>query len=56
MLKHELGIVQPSFTRAFLKVNKLLALRICKPILLHSEIAYGKNKYLKKICSTILWF
>ena len=56
MLKHELGIVRPSFSRALLKVNKLLALRICEPSLLHSEIAYGKNEYLKKICSIMVWF
>ena len=47
MLKHELGIGQPNFSRAFLKDNKPLALCIYKSRLFHSEIAYGKNEYLR---------
>ena len=43
MLKYELGTSRPNFSRAFLKDNKLLALRICKSSFSHSEIAYGKK-------------
>ena len=53
ILKHELGTEQPNFSRVFLKDNKLLALRICKSSLFHSEIAYEKNKYLKT--SVVQW-
>ena len=54
MLKHEVGIGRPNFSRAFLKDNKLLALHICKSSLFHSETAYGKNEYLKT--STMVYF
>ena len=47
MLKSELGTARPNLSKAFLKDNKLLALRICKSSLFHFEIAYGKNQYLK---------
>ena len=43
MLKYESGTSRPNFSRAFLKDNKLLALRICKSSFSHSEIAYGKK-------------
>ena len=42
MLKHELGTDRPNFSKVFLK-DKLLALRICKSSLFHSETAYGKK-------------
>ena len=49
MLQHELGTDRPNFSRAFLKDNKLLALRICKPSLFHSEIVYGKINLWKHL-------
>ena len=54
MLKCELGTGRPNFGREFLKDNTLLALRICKSSLFHSEIAYGKNGYLKT--SVLQWY
>ena len=54
MLKHELGNDRPNLSRAFLKDRKLLALLICKSSLFHSEIAYGKNEYLKT--SVLQWY
>ena len=54
MLKHEMGTGRPNFSRAFLKDNKLLALGICKSSLFYSEVAYGKNRYLKT--SVLQWY
>ena len=54
MLKHEFGTGWPNFSRAILKDNKLLALCICKSSLFHSEIAFGKNDYLKT--SVLQWY
>ena len=54
MLKYELGTGRPNLSRPFLNDNKLLALHICKSSLFHSEIAYGKNEYLKT--SVLQWY
>ena len=43
MLQYELGAEEPKFSKALLKENKLLALRISKSSLFHSEITYGKK-------------
>ena len=53
MLKYGLGTGRPVFNRAFLKNNRLLALRTCRSNLFHSEIVYGKKKYLKT--SALKW-
>ena len=49
MLKYELGTEEPKFSKAILKENKLLALRISKFSLFHSEITYGKNNIWKHL-------
>ena len=54
MLKYELGTGQPNFRWVFWKDNKPLPLCICKSSLFHSEIAYGKNEYLKT--SVLQWY
>ena len=56
MLKYELGTSRPNFSRAFLKDNKLLALRICKSSFSHSEIAYGKKWIFENTSSAMACF
>ena len=54
MSKYQLATGGPNFSKAFLKDNKLLALRICQSNLFHSEIVHGKNGYLKT--SVLQWY